>query len=354
MQANNWSHGLMDAGTLTPSPPPMTGGGYAPVRRVCSVRRTMSIDTHWPQGRDNPAHFDARARDVATDGDGALHLLGTHTLTGRASLQREILEITAIDTSADLQALVGLRAGGQLRAKLRDLFPTAAERGSRLYLLADDLAGATLVSSWAWLAWDGYSQVLGNTLRGAGISGANGSMRGICIGLRDGSNALDANGFPKMEQQYSATVTNLVHPDDPQGWHDLPAYPGTAMRRARWIDVFRKEDGLVAETGFQDSGARKDGSRQAVHEYRLRAVLDEDRCISDIEATPYVLPHGECPAAILNLNRLVGVKVTDLREIVPQRLAKEDGCTHLNDVARALTCMEELANSLPGQKEGEP
>lgn len=336
----------MDDMPQKPKSPPLTGGGHIPRRRPVSVRRTTSIDTHWPHGRDQPAEFDARSRDAATDQQGVLVPLDAQQITGRASLDRTIIDIHAASGTHDLAPFAGLRAGGQLRAKLRELFADATSTETGLYLLLDDLAGATLVSSWAWFAWDGYSEALGNIVRGADISGWNGSMRGVCIGLRDGSSALDARGFPKMEEQYSAIVPDLIDPADPDGWHAFPQLPGASMRRARWIDVFREGADLIAECGFQDSGARPDGRRQAIHEYRLRAVMDDAGLLLKIEATPYVLPHGECPAAVLNLNRLVGTTINDLRQLVPQALAKEDGCTHLNDVVRALAGVPMLARQL--------
>ncbi len=323
------------------------GGGPVSVLRPGMVRRTTSIDMHWPEGRGGAARFDARSRDAFVAADGALRIMDAHAITGQASLARQI---SGVDAGPDVRigpALEGLRAGGQVRARLRELFPHDADRQGGLYLLLDDLAGATLVGNWGWFAWDGYSEALGNIIRGADISGWNGSMRGVCMGLREGSSALDAKGFPKMEEQYSATVAPLVHPDDVLGWHDLPAFPEAAMRRARWIDVWRDGPVLHVATGFQDSGARPDGQRQAIHEYRARLVLEADFRIAAIDVTPHLLPHGDCPAAILNVTRVKGERLDNLREIVPQRLAGEDGCTHLNDVLRALCGVPSLAHHLP-------
>lgn len=323
------------------------GGGPVPVLRPGVMRRTTSIDMHWPEGRGAAAHFDARSRDAFVMANGALQIVDAHAITGQASLARLISNVEAGQDVRIGPALEGLRAGGQVRAKLRELFPAEADREAGLYLLLDDLAGATLVGNWGWFAWDGYSEALGTIIRGTDISGWNGSMRGVCMGLRAGSSALDAKGFPKMEEQYSATVSSLVHPDDAQGWHDLPAFPDAAMRRARWIDVWRDGGALIAETGFQDSGARPDGQRQAIHEYRARLVLEADFRIAAIDVTPHVLPHGDCPAAILNVQRMKGERLDNLREIVPQRLAGEEGCTHLNDVLRALAGVPALARHLP-------
>lgn len=324
-------------------------GGTVPTRRPRSVRRTTSIDVHWPEGRDQPSVFEGRARDAATLADGALEIRDSQTISGRATLQREIVEIEAASGDGSVSALRGLRAGGQLRAKLRELFPARSVAESSLYLLLDDLAGATLVSSWGWFAWDGYNAGLANTIRNAEISGTGGSMRGVCIGLREGSSALDERGFPIMGEQRSRRVGSLINPADPEGWHDFPARSGPAMRRARWIDVFGDGDELRVEAGFQDSANRSDGGREAIHEYRVRLTIESKTgIVRDVRATPVILPHGECPSAILNIGRIRGLPLERLRDEVPVLLAKEAGCTHLNDVLRALSGVPHLAKLLLG------
>lgn len=323
------------------------GGAAVPPRRPGSIRRTTSIDLHWPDGRDKPAHFDARVRDAITLEDGSFQEIDAHAIKGRSGLSREISIISAIPDDGFAPALEGLRAGGQLRAKLRELFTTPEQQACGLYLLLDDLAGATLVSSWSWFAWHGYSEALGNTIRGANIGGQNGSMRGVCIGLAEGSSALDAHDFPKLEEQYYAVVPSLVRSDDPASWHALPTLAGPAMRRARWIDVHRHDAELIAEAGFQDSALRPDGARLAVHEYRVSAAAEaHSGRILDITATPYVLPHEDCPAAVLNLGRLKGESLNTLRVTVPEMLARTEGCTHLNDVVRALAGVQHMAKLL--------
>jgi hypothetical protein len=104
---------------------------------------------------------------------------------------------------------------------------------------------------------------------------------------------------------------------------------------------------LVIETGIQDTAARQDGLRQAIHEYRAEARVDiGSGKVIGLHAIPHVLPHQECPAAVKNLQRLVGEEMAALRDLVPQILAKELGCTHLNDVLRALSATPFLAVKL--------
>jgi len=88
---------------------------------------------------------------------------------------------------------------------------------------------------------------------------------------------------------------------------------------------------------FQDSATRPDGQRMAVHEYLLHATIDlKTMLIEEIAADPRVLPFDYCPAAVLNVGRLVGTAVSSLRTTVIRDLAREQGCTHLNDMLRSL------------------
>jgi len=230
---------------------------------------------------------------------------------------------------------------------LRALFPSEAERNGLLYLLLDDLAGATLVSSWGWFAWDGYTRALADQVHSAGIGGEQGRMAGVCIGFAADSTSIDDLGRPLIGAQRSAQVDLLVNPDDPDGWHAHSAPAGPSSRRSRWIDVGASEAGFQVTVGFQDSAARPDGSRLAIHEYRLSARIQPDGAeLCDLSVVPHVLPHPECPRAVHNLNRLEGCAIDDLRSQVPLLLAKELGCTHLNDVLRALSAVPALAAHL--------
>ena len=55
----------------------------------------------------------------------------------------------------DLSPLVGARGGGHLRAALEEKIPDELAQGSPLYLVLDDISGASLVSGWAWSRWMG-------------------------------------------------------------------------------------------------------------------------------------------------------------------------------------------------------
>jgi hypothetical protein len=340
----------------TPSgmPAVLGPGGPVPLRLPDSVRRTTTIDMYWPDGRGAPTHIVARGRDLLTRGSGPTGILDHVAIDGSAFITRQLIQVSDDTGDPRLAALAGIKAGGQLRATLRDLFPTGEERGSLRFLLLDDLAGATLVSSWGWFAWDGYTRELADRVHQAGIGGKEGNMAGVCIGFAEGSSSIDARGRPHIDSQRSTVVEPLEHPGDPVGWHDTPVLEGPRTRRSRWIDVGRDDGAITVAAGFQDSAARPDGSRLAVHEYRLRARIEagSDK-IAELAVTPHVLPHFECPRAVLNLDRLAGCRLDELRDHVPLVLARELGCTHLNDVLRALSAVPALAAHLSSERKGD-
>lgn len=85
----------------------------------------------------------------------------------------------------------------------------------------------------------------------------------------------------------------------------------------------------------------------AVHEYLLTATADRaTMTLRSIKADPRILPYDACPAAILNLERLVGTPLGELRRTVLTELARTEGCTHLNDMARSLAEVPQLAAAL--------
>jgi hypothetical protein len=62
---------------------------------------------------------------------------------------------------------------------------------------------------------------------------------------------------------------------------------------------------------------------------------------------PRVLPYGECPLAVTYVGALTGLPLSELRGAVLERLRGPLGCTHLNDMLRALADVPALARQLP-------
>lgn len=322
--------------------------GHSPPRRPHSVRRTSTLVTTWPDGQGELRRIHGRARDILTGArlDDA-RVLATGEFDARLDNARVIRAIESLPPSPDMAALVGAKGGGHLRAVLAQAISQEKAAGSPLYLILDDISGASLVGAWVMLRWlepSQRQQLIKAFESGAGPIGR--SMENVCIGFATGSSAMDANGTPHPEQNH-CDVVPLVNPQDPQGWHAFDVPTEMSMCRARRIDVWLEDEHVCAQAYFQDSGSMPDGGRVAVHEYLVHAVAERDSGIlRNLQAQPHILPYPECPSAPGNIGRLVGTPLAELREQVIERLPGNLGCTHLNDVLRSLAEVPVLAAAL--------
>lgn len=321
--------------------------GAAPARRLGSIRRTTTFDSDWPDGLGKPWLMTGRARDLLTPEQGDAVVLATGEVQVRASPAREILAIAAQPDHPRLPELVGVRAGGASRHALAN---TLGElRGTPTFQLLDDFAGASLVAGWIWSRWTDDWQV---PLKKKGVPAAasnKGRMVNICTGFAEGGSALTADGGVDHAHQSSTEVGSLVDPQDPMGWHDMPEQSGRPQaRRARRIDIWRAEGVIKVDAAFQDSGPNPQATRTAIHEYRVYAEIDEaSETLVALQVLPLILPFRECPGASIKAARMVGQHVGDFRQAVLDTLSSTLGCTHLNDVLRALADVPTLARLLP-------
>ncbi|HEX8058450.1 MAG TPA: DUF2889 domain-containing protein, partial [Novosphingobium sp.] len=316
---------------------PRQTAGAAPLRMAGAVRRTSTIDVSWPDGAWSDMLFTARARDVLTLKDGAAPLVCAED--GFAAVigpDRTIKDIRIEPSRPAERQLVGQRGGGHLRHALEEIMPEERAHGTPLYLILDDISGASLVAGWAWSQWTNDWLVRPDgSFDEAHFAREMEKRTGICVGFAPGGSVLKlgANRQPSS----GAPTPDLRNPADPEGWHAYAVQQGVGMRRARRIDVSRGPEGIAIEAMFQDSGTRPDGTRGALHEYTLSALVDPGNLrITAISAQPRVLPFPECPGATNTLSRLVGEPLGDLRRLVLERLRGTAGCTHLNDALRAL------------------
>lgn len=351
-EAEPGTRGLDLAGEPLPVWPaaPSQPIGLSPLRRSGSVRRTMTLEATWPQGVKGPTAIMGRCRDAWTiDPSLAPQVLAEDSLDAQA-LERAVVALRADPPRPALAALEGARPGGKFRATLNETLPQEQAAGTPLYLMLDDLAGATLVSRWAWSRWfPNWSTA--PTAEGRQAHAA--AMLGVCTGLRPGSSGIIDQAAEVLGQN-STDVGPLRHPDDPEGWHPFADLTGEVQfRRARRIDAWREGDAIHIETHFQDSGnTREGGGRRALHEYLLTARADAaSGLVTHIEGRAGTLPYPECPGALANLRFLIGTPLTALRSTVLQMLRRTNGCTHLNDVVRSLAEVPAmLARAAPEEK----
>ncbi len=281
---------------------------------------------------------------MLTDAAGMGSILTEVSIETSLTALREIVDITSDPLHPGLANLIGARAGGKLRGALQAQLPEDRELGTALHLLLDDLAGASLVAGWCFSQWtaDWAQRVKGST------GGEAGRMEGICAGFRTGSSALATDGGARHDIQSSAPVGPLVDPRDRDAMHTVPDQGGEpAMRRARWLDLWREDDCFAIAMGFQDSATTPAGGRIGVHEYELSAIIGgDDMILREIRVEPRVLPYGECLAAAPNAQRMLGRPVGTFRDAVLDELKGTAGCTHLNDMLRMLGDVPQLAGCL--------
>ncbi|HET8711943.1 MAG TPA: DUF2889 domain-containing protein [Spongiibacteraceae bacterium] len=312
--------------------PPRKSAGAAPLRVPGSVRRTSTIDISWPEGFNHNSRAVGRARDIFTPRSGGAPVVRAEdSFIAALSADRHIVSIESSPPRPALTQLIGARGGGHLRKILKEIIPEEFQHAAPLYLILDDISGASLVSAWAWSLWNPHWLEESKTT--AELQKTLADMEGVCIGFAPGSSALSLS----TDNSLGTPVPDLRRADDPEGWHAFTAQEGNVgMRRARRIDLWI-DDVLVIDAAFQDSATTPAGGRAAIHEYRLRATADPKTMrVLSIHAEPRILPFVECPSAVFNMSRLVGTTLMEFREKVLADLRGTHGCTHLNDALRAL------------------
>jgi hypothetical protein len=173
-------------------------------------------------------------------------------------------------------------------------------------------------------------------------------MTNICTGFAEGASSLDIRSEESRSHTDHTEVLPLENPEDSEAWHAMPAQEGPQKRRARRIDLWRDSGMIRFDVGFQDSGSNPRGTRSAIHEYHIHGEIDsETNQLVALQALPLILPFRECPGASIKATRMIGQNVTEFRTAVIEMLASTMGCTHLNDVLRALADVPLLARQLP-------
>ncbi len=334
---------------------PANSSGYAPIRKPNSVRRTSSIDVTWPAGQGASMHVSGQARDIYTGSQsGSIQLLRCDAFTATLSPERVINEISSNPPRPELKQLLNTKCGSAFRKALVDALHQEQLAGTPLYFLLDDLAGTSLIATWAWTHWGrgGKKKAANQVSRSANKIELEAlaqqahieRFQNVCTGFSRDSNAL--LNFYNIEQNCQK-VAPLLHPDDPLGWHHMPLHRGVSMRRARRIDMWQEDHAIQIDAMFQDSASAPDGSRSAVHEYTLQLeVNSSELTITSLKAEPRVLPYKECPAAAANIGRLKGAPIQELRTVVLEKLQKQEGCTHLNDALRSLAELPTLLTQI--------
>jgi hypothetical protein len=299
----------------------------------------------WPGGLGSQMRLSGRARDLKTEPDGLAVVLAEDSMRVGMSPTRAIDDIEVEPGRPTIAGLVGATAGRGLRAAIDSAIPDDRRRHTPLALLLDDIAGASVISGFAWSRYGGGKR----DWPPPGDSAApRRPTMGVCSGFRPGSSALQPDGTISEEARSAAVpVGPLADPDDPVGWHHLDSLPGVAMRRARRMDVWAEGATYQIDAHFRDCCTDERLGLIGVHEYTVEATIDADQLVvTTLVAIPRVLPFAECPAAAANMDRLLGQPLPGLRGRVVEILNGIDCCTHLNDALRALADVSALLPAL--------
>jgi hypothetical protein len=322
-------------------------------RRLGSIRRTSNIDTARPDGFTGNAVVDGRARDLRTNLDGTTEVMAEATLEITLSPTQKLLSIRTSPQFPALDQLVGAQAGSGFRSRLNAIVATGAacEEGSPLYLLLDDLPGATLVSGYA-LHSSGALDPPVTSGPASPRPALDFSSRGdLCAGW-----ANDATMMVHIRQTGSipvpmGPVAPVLEPvDDPLSWHVMAALSPHTVRRRRRLDLVPPAGARAAhriDLHFRDSHVDDEGRETIMHEYTVTgSVNGSTGRIVDVTAVAQVLPWLECPGAVASAQRIAGMELSLLRPVVRKEFVGRSTCTHLNDSLRSLADLATLYREL--------
>ena len=349
---------------------PEAAGPHDPVlvtteRLAGSVRRTTNIDTTRPDGLHADARVDGRARDVRTNPDGTTEVVGEARLTATVSPQQKLLSITTSPEVPALQQLLGGSAGSGFRCRVDEVLREARNRegedragtcedGSLLYLLLDDLPGATLVS--------GYVLLRSGQLEGPPIDADPapqpkrpapdlGRMGDLCAGwAQDATMMVHMRRTGLIPVPVGPAAPVIEREGDPFSWHAMAELPPLSIRRRRRLDLIAPAvpgDEHRIDLHFRDSHKGEEGVETVLHEYTVTGAADtgSGRIVA-VAARAQVLPWVECPGAVASAERLAGMELSSLRPTIRNEFVGRSTCTHLNDSLRSLADITVLAREL--------
>jgi len=308
-----------------------------PAARPASVRRASHLDIAPSENAlaRNVEGIAGRAVDTVVGPD------GRHRDVARAELSVTVGDDGLIEWSESRPGpaldLVGLRLGPGFRAAVRTSLEDLGD--SPLGLLLGDLPGAPSSMRYG-IARRRIRQGL-VLLPPAGREPHDGPL---CAGRR----FEHIPGHARAPMLEPPPAPDLGAFDSAGSLGDLPAGYG---RRRRLIEVSRTPLGLSLKSFFRDSNFEPDGdsaTEVVVHEYELTAETQGEKMeIRSLIATPHVLPHDDCPLAVLGLETLVGASLPVVARQVHRRLQGEESCTHLNDMIRFLAGGADMIRLLP-------
>jgi hypothetical protein len=324
----------------------------SPPRTRCSVRRTMTVDGHRPEGPAGPVRLDARGRDLFTDARGDARVLDHAVVLVEADTKWDVRSLSATPDVPELSILRGVSARHGFRRAVRDVLPGLDGDGSVLMALLEEIPIIVSLSRLALIAKGAMrpgDRPPGTAPATAGIGAP------ICAGwVQHGQLALRSGADGPTLLTEGVVAPAVVRDDDPLGWHDVAPMVPEGFRRRRRYDVALDGGKVVIDGWFRDSYLADDGYEVALHEYTVETRLDPTTLIvTECSALDRVLPGPECRDAALSVARLVGHPLDAVPNLIRDEFTGVATCTHLNDALYALGGVHGLAARSP-RSEGDP
>ena len=209
-----------------------------PSRHARSLRRTMTIDGHRPDGPHGEVVLNGLARDLCTDALGAASVAATHRLEVRAYFISDqcVHAISAEPSEAALALLVGVGSRSGFRRAVGQALPSSLGDGSLLSLMLDEVPIVTSLSRLALLHSDAIDMTPGS---GDPANRRSGKVD-ICAGWESGSSMSQRIAMGRKPllppARRALRLTSPTTPSRGTRWHhDLHAPqrpPAVARRRA--------------------------------------------------------------------------------------------------------------------------
>ena len=325
-----------------------------PVRRRPSLRRTITVDGHRPDGPRGAVVIDARGRDLRTGAEAETDTLDRQTVRMRSDYigDQRVLDLHADPAEERLAALVGGPSRSGFRAAMQEIFRDAPP-GSLLVQLLDELPAVPSLSRLALIHAGTIDLTPGSGDPLARSRPPNTTAIGICAGWAPGTAmAMRIQDGRSPVIRHGVASPAIVDPD-PISWHEVDALPPGGFRRSRRLDMWPdsgSDDSLVeVQSHFRDTYRSVTGDDEMiVHEYEVAATLNRaSGIVVDCAAQARVLPAPECPRAASSAHRLAGLKMADVRETARDEMEGESTCTHLNDQLGAIGVFSALLPCLP-------
>lgn len=336
---------------LVTSPAGNVSVATPPDRRPHSIRRTLSIQSSFPDGPLSNVRTVGKGRDLYTgNGPSNARILGEQKIDVILSPEHKILSLEDCTAGRHLSFLHGMTLGKDVREAMRAELAEELETRSLLVRLIEEVSAAAFLAPGSWFAWVSDPKVYRDMFGAA--SRLENKVEGLCISYAPGSIAITPDGKANHDLIARNRVRLAKHADDSLDWHGFDVFEGPQFWRIRYNDVWRENDRIMLETGFQDSASLQDQTdiRGVYHEYHVIARIDaEDFTLIDAGIIPGSLPYPTCIAAPANVDRLIGRSVLEFGKLVPAELARVLGCTHLNEALKSFQDTRALASKLQGE-----